>query len=1031
MKPNMVLCLFFAMSLVLILGPAAGVQPAAATVSARSVDGASGSYVAFDPSAGGESCYVPHRAQTFCFRAESFTTAGHVASGVIQRFPSDWTVSRSYLAGTPACTGGGTFATEYDTFALSPNEAGNYHLRFQAMVDNCVAHYCYEVVTGAGISDASVSWFWTGAMDSPPPAFPCSSDGYEPAGYFACDESITPPASVPVCTSPDPYLSVSPPHLSVEQCPGQVGAQPMQVCNLGAQPLTWSLSEGAETDWLSEDLAGGTLAMSECQPVSVTVDATELAPGTYWADLLLDSNDPGTPRETVQVKLVVNEPVRDVAFSWEPSNPYAGNRVVFRAAAQGVEPISYAWDFQGGTASSRAVVSQLYATPGEYLVTLTATNACGRESAQRTVTVVTGPVLELEPPALSPRQCGGAQTEQTLRVCNAGSVPLTWSLGEWPTFSAAADRQRSEQMALSPATRQAGEQIVLPTGSLQLPTLQLPAPPVPAASPLEAGSVLWDQPSDYTGASLSSSWPGLGPELYSADDFQNTMLWAIDTIFVAGVAGMTPLESATALHWCIYPDAGGVPAGYPGAGGETWCWSALPDDPAVTHSGGHLAGDVVLDVTAALGQPIFLSPGHWWLLVYLDWSTFPDGLWGVANATTTNLLKSQWIDPTDILEIGMTEWTSPLDAGIVAHWDLGFRLEGQSLAPGIAWLGEDPASGMVAPGACQDVTVTVDSAGLAVGEYQAQLLISSDDPALPLAFVPVDLAVTRSIRNAGFGWTPPDPAAETPVTFEATAEGGANVSFEWDFGDGESGTGAVASHTYAAPGDYRVWLTASDDTCGVAQAQYTVHVDAGPVLRVEPATLSAQVCPEGEAGHAVQVCNDGDRPLDWSVATAPDWVTWNPAGGALEPGDCQPVEADLASAGLAPGLYEDPLTLAWGTGGTSDVPVALTIVDPVRDADFSWQPASPRAGQDTTFTGTAQGHPIDYTWAFEAARSGPIQDRAAQGENPLTHRFGDPGDYVVSMWAWNACGTQLVERTVTVLEAQRYRIYLPIVTGAD
>jgi len=278
---------------------------------------------------------------------------------------------------------------------------------------------------------------------------------------------------------------------------------------------------------------------------------------------------------------------------------------------------------------------------------------------------------------------------------------------------------------------------------------------------------------------------------------------------------------------------------------------------------------------------------------------------------------------------------------------------------------------------------------------------------------------------------PPDPAAETPVTFEATAEGGANVSFEWDFGDGESGTGAVASHSYAAPGDYRVWLTASDDTCGVAQAQYTVHVDAGPVLRVEPTSLSAQVCPEGEAGHAVQVCNDGDRSLDWSVATAPDWVTWSPAAGVLEPGDCQPVEADLASAGLAPGLYEDPLTLASGTGGTSDVPVALTIVDPVRDADFSWQPASPRAGQDTTFTGTAQGHPIDYTWSFEAARSGPIPDRAAQGENPLTHRFADPGDYVVSMWAWNACGTQLVERTVTVLEAQRYRIYLPIVTGAD
>jgi hypothetical protein len=46
----------------------------------------------------------------------------------------------------------------------------------------------------------------------------------------------------------------------------------------------------------------------------------------------------------------------------------------------------------------------------------------------------------------------------------------------------------------------------------------------------------------------------------------------------------------------------------------------------------------------------------------------------------------------------------------------------------------------------------------------------------------------------------------------------------------------------------------------------------------------------------------------------------------------------------------------------------------------------------------------------------------------VTHRFAATGNHVVSMWAWNACGEQLVRHNVTVLEAQRYRIYLPIVT---
>ena len=47
-------------------------------VDSRSGDGGginslSGSYVAFDPSVGGDTCYIPEVEQTFCFKAESFS----------------------------------------------------------------------------------------------------------------------------------------------------------------------------------------------------------------------------------------------------------------------------------------------------------------------------------------------------------------------------------------------------------------------------------------------------------------------------------------------------------------------------------------------------------------------------------------------------------------------------------------------------------------------------------------------------------------------------------------------------------------------------------------------------------------------------------------------------------------------------------------------------------------------------------------------------------------------------------------------
>ncbi len=69
----------------------------------------------------------------------------------------------------------------------------------------------------------------------------------------------------------------------------------------------------------------------------------------------------------------------------------------------------------------------------------------------------------------------------------------------------------------------------------------------------------------------------------------------------------------------------------------------------------------------------------------------------------------------------------------------------------IPWLSEDPASGTVAPGAAQDIRVTVDTTGLAPGLYRARLLIRTNDPRNPRQQVPVTLIVPayRQAGNAG------------------------------------------------------------------------------------------------------------------------------------------------------------------------------------------------------------------------------------------------------------------------------------------
>ncbi|MGB9724338.1 MAG: hypothetical protein ACPL7G_10635 [Chloroflexia bacterium] len=178
------------------------------TAPSAGIDSLSGSFVAFDPSVGGDTCYLPGATQTFCFRAESFTNDWGYVYNLWQRFPADWTVTNVYVQGTPSCDSG-SFGSFSWSFQTAPYEVNIYHPRYQATTDHCTAYYCFEVTAGSGTPDALESWYWDGDDYGSPPYNPCSSDGYTPAGQNACDEAINPQASVPPCTL-DPIMLTPP-----------------------------------------------------------------------------------------------------------------------------------------------------------------------------------------------------------------------------------------------------------------------------------------------------------------------------------------------------------------------------------------------------------------------------------------------------------------------------------------------------------------------------------------------------------------------------------------------------------------------------------------------------------------------------------------------------------------------------------------------------------------------------------------------------------------------------------------------------
>jgi PKD repeat protein len=228
-----------------------------------------------------------------------------------------------------------------------------------------------------------------------------------------------------------------------------------------------------------------------------------------------------------------------------------------------------------------------------------------------------------------------------------------------------------------------------------------------------------------------------------------------------------------------------------------------------------------------------------------------------------------------------------------SHYTLGATGEGSNVEPTAAFTSSTAQlTATFDASGSSDSDGTIASAAWTFGDGSTGTGMTTTHTYAEAGTYPVTLTVTdddgATAQRSGTVTVTAPPANVAPVAaFTAAVSGlavsvdgagstdsdGSVASYAWEFGDGATGTGATASHAYAAAGTYPVRLTVVDDDGAVGTVTKSVTVTAPPV---DPGP--------GEAPVAVAV-DDFGRTVASGFGSAATGGAWSVSGGARSVSD--------------------------------------------------------------------------------------------------------------------------------------------------
>jgi parallel beta-helix repeat protein len=253
------------------------------------------------------------------------------------------------------------------------------------------------------------------------------------------------------------------------------------------------------------------------------------------------------------------------------------------------------------------------------------------------------------------------------------------------------------------------------------------------------------------------------------------------------------------------------------------------------------------------------------------------------------------------------------------------------------------------------------------------------------------VAAAPQIPVANFWGYPVSGNAPLNVTFRDNTAGSA-TAWNWSFGDGTYSTEKNPVHTYSAPGNYTVKLTASNEAGSNTKTKSNYIKVTGTASPAPVASFSSNV-------------TSGSLPLnvlftDTSTGTPTSW-SWSFGDGTYSTTK-SPVHT-YSSAGN----YTVTLTASNAAGSNTVTKsnyitvTGTTVQKPV--ASFSSNVTSGNVPFNVLFTDTSTGTPTAWNWNFG--------DGGSSTQKSPTHTYSTAGNYTVTLTASNAAGSNTVTKS--------------------